>query len=118
MNDIRYSAIPKDGLPKTECLKDCIQRVLPFWYDHIAPDILDGKKVLVVAHGNSLRGLIKHLDGISDKEIINLNVPTGVPLVYELDKDLKPIKRYYLLNEQELKAKIDAVANQGKAKKD
>ena len=116
LHDPRYMSIPKDVLPKTECLKDCIQRVLPFWYDHIAPDILKGKQVLVVAHGNSLRGLVKHLDNISDKDIIGKNIPTGVPLVYELDKNLKPIKSFYLMDPKELKAKIEAVANQGKAK--
>jgi 2,3-bisphosphoglycerate-dependent phosphoglycerate mutase len=116
LHDPRYSSLPKDALPKTECLKDCIGRVLPFWYDHIAPDILANKKVLVVAHGNSLRSLVKHLDSITDQDIINLNIPTGVPLVYELDKDLKPLKKFYLIDEKELKAKLDAVANQGKVK--
>lgn len=115
--DFRYSHLPVDVLPKTECLKDCINRVLPFWYDHIAPDILMGKQVLVVAHGNSLRGLIKHLDNISDTNIIRLNVPTGVPLVYELDNNLKPVKNDYLVDPAELKKKLEDVANQGKAKK-
>lgn len=116
VHDSRYANLPRDVLPKTECLKDCVNRVLPFWYDYIAPDILRGKRVLVVAHGNSLRGLVKHLDGISDKDIVGLNIPTGVPLVYELDKDLRPIKKEYLGDPSELKAKMDAVANQGKAK--
>lgn len=116
VHDLRYAGLAKDALPKTECLKDCVGRVLPFWYDYIAKDILAGKEVLVVAHGNSLRGLVKHLDGISDEEIVGLNIPTGVPMVYELNKGLKPEKRFYLLNEQELKKKMEAVANQGKAK--
>lgn len=115
-NDKRYQHLACDVLPRTECLKDCIQRVLPFWYDHISVDILAGKEVLVVAHGNSLRGLVKHLDGISDQDIISLNIPTGVPLVYELDSALKPISKKYLISEEELKAKMEAVANQGKAK--
>jgi 2,3-bisphosphoglycerate-dependent phosphoglycerate mutase len=114
--DRRYEHLAHDVLPKTECLKDCIERVLPFWYDHIAADILKGKEVLVVAHGNSLRGLVKHLDNISDKDIISLNIPTGVPLVYELDSKLKPISQKYLISDEELKAKMEAVANQGKAK--
>lgn len=114
--DKRYQHLPQDVLPKTECLKDCIERVLPFWYDHIAADILKGKEVLVVAHGNSLRGLVKHLDNINEKDILALNIPTGVPLVYELDNDLKPVSKKYLISEDELKAKMDAVANQGKVK--
>lgn len=114
--DKRYEHLAKDVLPKTECLKDCIERVLPFWYDHIAADILRGKQVLVVAHGNSLRGLVKHLDSINEKDILALNIPTGVPLVYELNEDLKPISKNYLISEAELKAKMEAVANQGKVK--
>lgn len=115
-NDHRYAHVPRDILPRTECLKDCVGRVLPFWYDHIAADILRNKQVLVVAHGNSLRGLIKHLDNISDKDIVSLNIPTGVPLVYHLDENLKPTKHYYLMDDKELKAKIEAVANQAKVK--
>eukprot|EP00922_Rhytidocystis_sp_ex-Travisia-forbesii_P025038 GHVS01036751.1.p1 GENE.GHVS01036751.1~~GHVS01036751.1.p1 ORF type:complete len:250 (+),score=21.21 GHVS01036751.1:126-875(+) len=111
-----YRNVPKDILPLTECLKDTVVRVLPFWTDHIAPAVMSGKRVLVSAHGNSLRALVKHLDCMSDAEIMELNIPTGVPLVYELTDELKPIKHYYLMNESELKAKMDVVANQGKAK--
>lgn len=115
-NDPIYADIPKDVLPLTECLKDTVNRVLPFWFDYIAPAILTGKRVLVSAHGNSLRGLVKHLDRMSEDAILELNIPTGVPLVYELDANLQPIKHYYLLDEEELKQKMAAVANQGKAK--
>eukprot|EP01054_Gregarina_sp_Poly1_P004278 Gregarina_sp_Poly_1__4277@NODE_2328_length_2288_cov_740_944169_g637_i2_p1_GENE_NODE_2328_length_2288_cov_740_944169_g637_i2NODE_2328_length_2288_cov_740_944169_g637_i2_p1_ORF_typecomplete_len250_score51_34His_Phos_1/PF00300_22/2_7e44_NODE_2328_length_2288_cov_740_944169_g637_i213932142 len=115
-NQELYKFLPKDACPKTESLETCIARVLPFWYDQIAPAILEVKKVLIAAHGNSLRGLVKHLDGMSEAEVLELNIPTGVPLVYELDDALKPIKKYYLLSEEELKAKMEAVANQGKAK--
>jgi 2,3-bisphosphoglycerate-dependent phosphoglycerate mutase len=94
-----------------------VKRVLPYWTNKIAADIISGKQVIVCAHGNSLRAIIKHLDNMSNDDIINLNIPTAVPLVYELDKDLKPIKHYYLATEEEVKAKIDAVANQGKANK-
>lgn len=111
-----YQHVPKDVLPFTECLKDTVNRVLPFWFDHIAPDILAKKSVLVSAHGNSLRGLVKHLDNLSEADVLELNIPTGVPLVYELDDDLKPIKHYYLLDDAELQKKLDEVANQGKAK--
>eukprot|EP00386_Alphamonas_edax_P011815 GDKI01037174.1.p1 GENE.GDKI01037174.1~~GDKI01037174.1.p1 ORF type:complete len:253 (-),score=117.79 GDKI01037174.1:372-1130(-) len=115
-NETMYKDVPKDVLPTTECLKDTIDRVLPFWFDHIAPSLLSGKTVLVAAHGNSLRGLVKHLDSMTPDAILKLNIPTGVPLVYELDENLKPLKHYYLLDEEQLKAKMDAVANQGKAK--
>lgn len=84
--------------------------MLPFWYDHICPSVLDGKNVLVVAHGNSLRSIVKHLDNYSEEDIIGVNIPTSVPLVYEFDKDMKPIKNYYLADPEELKAKMDAVA--------
>ncbi|CAG9322174.1 unnamed protein product [Blepharisma stoltei] len=116
-NDPRYAFLPKDVLPKTESLKECIARVLPYWYDHIGPDIINDKQVLVVAHGNSLRSLVKHLDQISDTEIVKLNIPTGVPLVYELNENLKPMRHYYLADENELKKKIEAVSNQGKKAK-
>eukprot|EP00922_Rhytidocystis_sp_ex-Travisia-forbesii_P049630 GHVS01073857.1.p1 GENE.GHVS01073857.1~~GHVS01073857.1.p1 ORF type:complete len:250 (-),score=27.69 GHVS01073857.1:119-868(-) len=111
-----YGMVPQDMLPLTECLKDTVVRVLPFWADHIAPAVMSGKRVLVSAHGNSLRAMVKHLDGLTDAEIMELNIPTGVPLVYELDEHLKPIKHYYLMDEAELKEKMNAVANQGKAK--
>lgn len=111
-----YKDVPKDVLPYTECLKDTVARVLPLWFDSIAPNILANKKVLVSAHGNSLRALVKHLDNLTEAQVLELNIPTAVPLVYELDDDLKPIKHYYLLDEEELKKKMEAVANQGKAK--
>jgi len=116
--DTRYAKIPADQLPATECLKDTVARVLPFWNESIAPAIRAGRKVLVAAHGNSLRALIKHLDNVSDDDIVNLNIPTGQPLVYELDDDLRPIRHYYLGDAAEIEAAMAAVAAQGKAKKD
>ena len=116
--DSRYAKIPADQLPATECLKDTVERVLPFWNDSIAPAIRAGRKVLIAAHGNSLRALIKHLDNVSDDDIVNLNIPTGQPLVYELDDDLRPIRHYYLGDAAEIEAAMAAVAAQGKAKKD
>ena len=116
--DSRYAKIPAEQLPATECLKDTVDRVLPFWNDSIAPAIRAGRKVLIAAHGNSLRALIKHLDNVSDDDIINLNIPTGQPLVYELDDDLRPIRHYYLGDAAEIEAAMAAVAAQGKAKKD
>lgn len=116
--DSRYAKIPADQLPATECLKDTVERVLPFWNDSIAPAIRAGRKVLIAAHGNSLRALIKHLDNVSDDDIVNLNIPTGQPLVYELDDDLRPIRHYYLGDAAEVEAAMAAVAAQGKAKKD
>lgn len=110
--------MPVDILPRTECLKDCIERVLPCWYDSIATDVLSGKRVLVVAHGNSLRGLVKHLDRMTDEDILKLNIPTGIPLVYELNEKLQPIRHYYLADEETVRLRIEAVANQGKAKAD
>ncbi len=92
-------------------------RVLPYWHDHIAADLLAGKKVIVCAHGNSIRAICKHFDNLTEEEVINLNIPTALPLVYELDQDLRPIKHYYLATDEELKAKLEAVANQGKVKK-
>ncbi|WP_313702213.1 2,3-diphosphoglycerate-dependent phosphoglycerate mutase [Achromobacter sp.] len=116
--DSRYAKIPADQLPATECLKDTVARVLPFWNDSIAPAIRAGRNVLIAAHGNSLRALIKHLDNVSDDDIVNLNIPTGQPLVYELDDDLRPIRHYYLGDAAEIEAAMAAVAAQGKAKKD
>lgn len=113
-NDPRYAGI--EDFPATECLKDTVARVVPYWENEIAPKIKAGKRLIIAAHGNSLRGLVKHLDGISDEEILKLNIPTGVPLVYELDADLKPIKSYYLGDAEAIQAAQDAVANQGKAK--
>jgi 2,3-bisphosphoglycerate-dependent phosphoglycerate mutase len=112
--DPRYAGLTKDELPKTECLKDTVARFLPYWDQTIAPAVKSGKKVLIVAHGNSLRALVKHLDGISDEEIVGLNIPTGVPLVYELDSNLKPIKHYYLGDPEEAARKAAAVAAQAK----
>mmetsp|Transcript_31502 Transcript_31502/g.30825 ORF Transcript_31502/g.30825 Transcript_31502/m.30825 type:complete len:126 (+) Transcript_31502:397-774(+) len=112
----RYKSLPLDVLPKTESLKLTVDRVLPYWYDHICPEVKAGKNVIVVAHGNSLRAIVKHLSKMGEEEIIKYNIPTAVPLVYEFDEDLKPLKNYYLLDEKELKARMDAVAQQGKAK--
>lgn len=116
-HDSKYGGLPADVLPFTECLKDCVKRVLPYWYDAIAPSILGGKNVLVVAHGNSLRALVKHLDNTSDDAIVGLNIPTGIPLVYELNENLKPLKHYYLADEEDVRRRVSAVANQGKANK-
>ncbi len=114
--DRRYADLSKAELPLTECLKDTVARFLPFWHETVAPAIKSGKKIIIAAHGNSLRALVKYLDNIPEDEIVELNIPTGVPLVYELDKDLKPIKHYYLGDPEEAKRKAEAVANQGKAK--
>jgi len=114
--DRRYAELSKDDLPLAECLKDTVARFLPFWHETVAPAIKSGKKVIIAAHGNSLRALVKYLDNIPEDEIVELNIPTGVPLVYELDDDLKPIKHYYLGDPEEAKRKAEAVANQGKAK--
>jgi 2,3-bisphosphoglycerate-dependent phosphoglycerate mutase len=116
--DPRYEGIPAAALPATECLKDTVARVLPYWNETIAPAIQSGRRVLIAAHGNSLRALIKHLDKVSDDDIVNLNIPTGQPLVYELDDDLRPIRHYYLGDAAEIEAAMAAVAAQGKAKKD
>ena len=100
----------------TECLKDCVARVVPYWEKSIVPEIKNGKNVLIVAHGNSLRSLVKYLDDISDDDIVAVNIPTGVPLVYVLNENMKPVKHYYLGNQEKLAEKINAVANQAKAK--
>lgn len=113
-NDPRYSSLKSNELPLTECLKDTVARFLPVWHERVAPAILSGKKVIIAAHGNSLRALVKYLDNISEEKIVNLNIPTGIPLVYELDKDLKPIKNYYLGDQEAIKAAMQAVVNQGK----
>jgi 2,3-bisphosphoglycerate-dependent phosphoglycerate mutase len=114
--DPRYKYLTKKELPLTECLKDTVERFLPYWKETIAPAIMSGKKVIIAAHGNSLRALVKYLDDIPDQEIVGLNIPTGIPLVYELDEKLKPLKHYYLASQEELEKKTQAVANQGKAK--
>jgi len=115
--DPRYSNVPKKELPLTECLKDTVARVLPYWHNEVAPVIKAGKKVIIAAHGNSLRALVKYLDEMSEQDIIQLNIPTAVPLVYELDDKLKPVKHYYLGNQEEIRKAMEAVANQGKVKK-
>jgi 2,3-bisphosphoglycerate-dependent phosphoglycerate mutase len=115
-NDPRYSSIEKGKFPKTECLKDTVARVVPYFEDEIIGKIKDGKRLIIAAHGNSLRALVKYLDNISDEEIVKLNIPTGIPLIYELDDNLKPIKSYYLGDEEAIRKGQEAVANQGKAK--
>jgi len=115
-NDPRYSNLTEEELPLTECLKDTVERFMPYWSETIAPTIKEGKKVLIAAHGNSLRALVKYLDNVSEEEIVGLNIPTGIPLVYELDDDLKPIKHYYLGDPDEIAKAAAAVAAQGKAK--
>ncbi len=114
--DPRYHGLAPSQVPLTECLKDTVARVLPYWNQAIAPDIRAGKRVLVAAHGNSLRALVKYLDKIGDQEIVALNIPTGVPLVYELDDSLEPIRHYYLGDAAEVEKAMQAVAGQGKAK--
>jgi 2,3-bisphosphoglycerate-dependent phosphoglycerate mutase len=114
--DPRYASLTEEELPLTECLKDTVARFLPLWHETIAPEIRKGRKVLIVAHGNSLRALVKYLDNVSDKDIVELNIPTGMPLVYELDDDLKPIRHYYLGDAEKVKAATEAVAAQGKKK--
>ena len=112
--DPRYAKLSKAAIPLTECLKDTVARYLPYWHETIAPAIKDGDRVLIAAHGNSIRALVKYLDDISDNDIVELNIPTGMPLVYELDDDLKPLNRYYLGDPEKVKAAMDAVAAQGK----
>lgn len=114
--DPRYADLSKDELPLTESLKLTIDRFLPYWKETIVPTIKSGKKVLIAAHGNSLRALVKYLDDISEEEITGLNIPTGVPLVYELDEDLKPIKHYYLGDQEKIQAAISSVAKQTEKK--
>ena len=115
--DPRYRDVPAEELPLTECLKDTVERVLPYWESTIVPDIRSGKRVIIAAHGNSLRALVKHLDKMSEAEIMELNIPTGVPLVYEFDENMNPVKHYYLGDPAEIAAAMEAVAKQGKAKK-
>ena len=116
-NDPLYKDVDKKDIPLTECLKDVLNRVLPYWKETIVPVIKSGKKVIISAHGNSLRALVKYLDNISDDDIMKLNIPTGIPLVYELDDNLKPIKHYYLGDPKEVEKQMKSVADQGKAKK-
>lgn len=114
--DPKYSDVPPMEIPLTECLKDTIDRFLPYWKTSIAPEIIQNKKVIIAAHGNSLRALVKYLDSISDNDITGLNIPTGIPLVYELDKNLLPLKHYYLGDPEEVLKATAAVEKQGKAK--
>ncbi len=114
-NDNRYKDLESKDIPLAECLKDTVERFLPYWHDTIAPTIKSGKKILISAHGNSLRALVKYLDNVSEDEIVKLNIPTGIPLIYELDDDLKPIQHYYLGDSEAVKKATEAVANQGKA---
>jgi 2,3-bisphosphoglycerate-dependent phosphoglycerate mutase len=114
--DPRYAGLTKEQLPSTESLKITLERVLPYWHSILAPMIKTGKRILIAAHGNSLRALVKYLDNVSDAEIPELNIPTGIPLVYELDKDLNAVKHYYLADEETVRKAAEAVAAQGKAK--
>jgi 2,3-bisphosphoglycerate-dependent phosphoglycerate mutase len=115
-HDPRYRDLDEKDLPLTESLKDTVARFLPYWHETIAPTIKTGKRAIIAAHGNSLRALVMYLDNMSEEEIVKLNIPTGVPLVYELDKDLKPIKHYYLGDQEAIEKAMQSVANQGKAK--
>lgn len=115
-HDPRYKDLAPSDLPLTECLKDTVARVLPLWEKSLAPAIKSGKRVVIAAHGNSLRALVKYLDNVSDKDILELNIPTGIPLVYELDENLKPIRHYYVGDPEEIAKAAAAVAAQGKAK--
>lgn len=116
-HDPRYKGLSEAELPLTECLKDTVERVLPFWHSTIVPAIQSGQKVLLAAHGNSQRALVKYLDNISEQEIVGLNIPTGIPLVYELDEQMRPIKHYYLGDPEAIAKAAQAVANQGKSKR-
>ncbi len=114
--DPRYRNLSKQDIPLTECLQDTVTRFLPYWNETIAPVVRYGQRTIIAAHGNSLRALVKYLDNISDQDILELNIPTGIPLVYELDDDLKPIRNYYLGDQAEIEKARQTVANQGKAK--
>jgi 2,3-bisphosphoglycerate-dependent phosphoglycerate mutase len=116
-HDPRYKRLTKDQLPLTECLKDTVARFLPYWHEVIAPAVRSGQLVLITAHGNSLRALVKYLDSVPESDIVELNIPTGMPLVYELDDSLKPAKSYYLGDPERVRMAMEAVASQGKAKK-
>lgn len=112
----RYADLAAGEFPKTECLKDTVARFLPYWHETIAPVVRSGKSTIIAAHGNSLRALVKYLDDVSDEAIVELNIPTGIPLVYELDEGLRPLRHYYLGDQAAIEAAMQAVANQGKAK--
>lgn len=116
-NDPRYEGLAEKDIPLTESLKETVARVTPYWKETIAPDLKSGKGVIIAAHGNSLRALVKYMDDISEEDIVKLNIPTGIPLVYELAKDLSPIKHYYLGDQSKIQAAIESVASQGKARK-
>lgn len=111
-HDRRYADLSADELPQTECLRDTVERFLPYWMETIAPDVVRGQRVLIAAHGNSLRALVKYLDGVSDEDIVELNIPTGIPLVYELEDDLTPIRHYYLGDPDKVKRATETVASQ------
>jgi 2,3-bisphosphoglycerate-dependent phosphoglycerate mutase len=115
-NDPRYKGLDEKDLPLTESLKDTSSRVLPYWHEEIVPTIKAGKRIIISAHGNSLRALVKYLDNVSEKDILQLNIPTGVPLVYELDDSLKPVQHYYLGDPEEIRKAMESVAGQGKAR--
>ena len=115
-HDRRYADVPKEQLPLTESLKDTVARFLPYWHERIAPEVRAGRGVVIAAHGNSLRALVKYLDGVSEEEIVSLNIPTGIPLVYELEDDLKPIRHYYLGDPEAARKAAEAVANQAARK--
>ncbi|HEX5464775.1 MAG TPA: 2,3-bisphosphoglycerate-dependent phosphoglycerate mutase, partial [Burkholderiales bacterium] len=115
-NDPRYKALAPEQVPLTESLKDTVARFLPYWNDAIVPDISAGRRVIIAAHGNSLRALVKHLDGISDAEIPGLNIPTGIPLIYELNDDLKPLRHYYLGDAEEVARATQSVAGQAESR--
>ncbi|RMH30439.1 MAG: 2,3-diphosphoglycerate-dependent phosphoglycerate mutase [Planctomycetota bacterium] len=115
-HDRRYADLPRSSLPLTECLKDTVERVVPYWEQEICPKIRAGRRVVIAAHGNSLRALIKHIDGISDEDIVEMNVPTGMPLVYKLDGSLRPLSKQYLGDAAAVEAAMAAVAAQGKSK--
>jgi 2,3-bisphosphoglycerate-dependent phosphoglycerate mutase len=114
--DRRYSTLTESELPRTECLKDTVSRMLPYWHSTIAPTVQSGKRIIICAHGNSLRALVKYLDNVADEEIVELNIPTGIPLVYELDSDFHPIRNFYLGDPEAIRKAAEAVANQGKAR--
>ncbi len=116
VNDLRYQSVARQELPLTECLKDTVARFLPYWNETVAPQVRAGKRVIIVAHGNTLRALVKHIDKVSEKDIVALNIPTGIPLVYELEDDLKPIRSYYLGDQDKAKQAAGAVAAQSQAR--
>lgn len=116
-HDSRYQKLDKKDIPLTESLADTVRRFLPYWHEELAPALKSGKRIIISAHGNSLRALVKYLDNVSDDDIVDLNIPTGIPLVYELDNNLKPIKHYYLGNPEDIEQAISAVVKQGKSQK-